>query len=61
MAVLLDNSHGHMEEMPCLLWNPKVCYCVHRSLPLIHILLLIETVHLNPVFLNSTDIKKESG
>jgi len=31
------NSHLASQEIPCLLWNPNVHYCVHKSLPLIPI------------------------
>jgi len=39
-----DNNLSTSLEIPCLLWNPKAHYCVHRSLQLY----LIHN-HMNPV------------
>jgi len=32
------NSHLASQEIPCLLWNLKVHYCVHKRPPLAPIL-----------------------
>jgi hypothetical protein len=29
------NSHWASQEIPCLLWNLKVYYCVHKGLPIL--------------------------
>jgi hypothetical protein len=44
-------SHSASQETPCLLWNLEVHYCVHNSLPLVHILSQMNSVsNLTPYF-----------
>jgi hypothetical protein len=44
------NSNSASQEIPCLLWNPKVHYRVHNSPPLIPVLDQMHPVHTFPPF-----------
>ena len=35
------------QEIPCILWNPKVCYCIHDSPPPIPVLSEIHQIYKN--------------
>jgi hypothetical protein len=40
------------QEIPSILWNPKIHYSVHKSLPLVHILSQTDSVHTIPSYLS---------
>jgi len=50
---LRSYSHPASQEIPYLLWNLKVYYHVHNSLPLVPILSQMKPVHALPSYLRS--------
>jgi hypothetical protein len=46
-----DISCAATQEIPSISWNPKVHYCVHKSLPLVPVLSQISPVRTTPSYL----------
>jgi hypothetical protein len=49
-------SHSNTEELPRVLWNPKVHFRVHKSRPLAASLSQINPVHTTPSCLSKIDV-----
>jgi len=44
------SSHSASQEIPHLVWNPQVHYCVHKAMPLVHIVSQMNPVDTLPPY-----------
>jgi len=47
---LKESNHSYSQEIPRLLYNPKVYYSVHKSPLLVPIISQMHTVHIFPIY-----------
>jgi len=48
--LILTHLVKKCQEIPCLLWNLKVHYCIHKGLPQIPVLIQMNLVHTFPLY-----------